>query len=383
MRVFHCDHCGNPVFFENVVCGKCKHQLAFLPDVKIVASLDRGEKSQKAEESSIWSSPAPSAAGKKYRLCKNYIDHNVCNWAIPAEDSNPYCPSCRLTTVIPDLSVDKNHDLWFRLETAKRRLIYSLIEFGLPLLSKKDDAVMGLDFHFLGDPVGGPRVLTGHDNGLITVNIDEADDVVREERRVSMHEPYRTLLGHFRHEIGHYYWDVLIKDSPEIDAFRAMFGDERADYDLALKNHYTNGPRPDWQQDFVSEYASVHPWEDWAETWAHYLHMTDTLETAARCGMSLHPDRKDEPSMEKQPSKPAHEQRFDEIINNWLPLTYVLNSLNRGMGLPDAYPFVLLQPAIEKLRFVHETICRQSECKPKSKAQNNPELVPLGAGSTN
>ena len=175
-----------------------------------------------------------------------------------------------------------------------------------------------------------------------------------------MHEPYRTLLGHFRHEVGHYYWDRLIRDSTRLEAFRALFGDERADYNAAMKVHYENGPPANWNLNFVSAYSSMHPWEDWAETWAHYLHMTDTLETAAACGLSLRPDRIDEPSMEKQPMKPAHRQSFDEIINNWFPLTYALNSLNRGMGLSDAYPFVLPAIAVDKLRFVHETICQAS-----------------------
>jgi hypothetical protein len=215
----------------------------------------------------------------------------------------------------------------------------------------------GLAFHFKGDTIGGPRVLTGHESGIITLNIDEADDVKREQRRVSMHEPYRTLLGHFRHEIGHYYWDCLIKNSPRLLSYRKIFGDERIDYNTAIKTHYANGPRPRWNEQFISAYASVHPWEDWAESWAHYMHMTDTLETAAACGLSLQPGRSDEPTMKKQPVKLAHRQEFAEIIENWFPLTYALNSLNRGMGLPDAYPFVLPPAAIDKLRFVHETIC--------------------------
>jgi len=216
---------------------------------------------------------------------------------------------------------------------------------------------MGLEFHFLGNTNGQPRVLTGHDNGVITMNIAEADDVERERTRVSMHEPYRTVLGHFRHEIGHYYWDRLIKNSPRLDAFRKQFGDEQKDYNQTLQKYYRDGPRLNWQENFVSAYASVHPWEDWAETWAHYLHMTDALETAAVCGLSLQPDRRDEPSMKKREVKPTQEQRFGDIVENWFPLTYVLNSLNRSMGLPDAYPFVLAPTTIDKLRFVHETIC--------------------------
>jgi hypothetical protein len=281
----------------------------------------------------------------------------VCNWAIPSGDTNPLCQSCRLTRTIPDLSVAGNEDRWRRLEAAKRRVVYSLMEHGLPIRTRLEDPASGLTFQFMADTTGGQHILTGHDSGVITVNVAEADDVERERRRVAMHEPYRTLLGHFRHEIGHYYWDLLIKNSPRLDAFRKQFGDERADYDQALRDHYANGPKPNWHEHFVSEYAGVHPWEDWAETWAHYLHMTDTLETASACGLSLKPDRRDEPAMERQPKKLAREQKFDQIIGNWFPLTYALNSLNRGMGLADAYPFVLPASAVEKLRFIHETIC--------------------------
>ena len=173
-----------------------------------------------------------------------------------------------------------------------------------------------------------------------------------------LHEPYRTLLGHFRHEVGHYYWDRLIKDSPRIDDFRVLFGDERQDYGQALQKHYDQGPRGDWQEQFVSAYASVHPWEDWAETWAHYLHMTDTLETASACGLTLRPRRDDEPTL-KSPPPTLSDTRFtafDRLIDAWFPLTYVLNNLNRGLGLPDGYPFVLSPPAVEKLKFVHETL---------------------------
>ncbi|HEX8524971.1 MAG TPA: putative zinc-binding peptidase [Tepidisphaeraceae bacterium] len=350
MRVFHCDHCNLPIFFENVLCGRCGHKLAYLPDVKLVASLER------ERESDIWRSPAPRAAGCRYQLCVNYTSHNICNWAVPADDPNPLCLSCRLTKIIPNLDRPENQIAWGRLEAAKRRLIYSLIELRLPL-GNELNVRRKLEFRFMSDPEGGPRVLTGHADGVITVNIDEADDVVREKRRVSMHEPYRTLLGHFRHEVGHYYWDLLINDTPRLQAFRNLFGDERADYAESIQKHYAQGPDPNWQNRCVSAYASVHPWEDWAETWAHYLHMTDALETAARAGLSLRPDREDEPAMEKQPQRPAREQRFEEIIANWFPLTYILNNLNRGMGLADPYPFVLTQPALDKLRFVHETIC--------------------------
>lgn len=357
MRVFHCDHCGRSIFFENTSCENCGHKLAYLPDLKLVGSLDPVRESERRDGTiQLWTCPSPRARGRTYRLCRNFVEYNVCNWAVPSGDPNPLCKSCRLTTIIPDLSQPQNQRAWARLETAKRRVIYSLMEHRLPIRSKREDAT-GLEFHFLGDSPGGPAVLTGHNDGVITVNIAEADDVERERRRVHLREPYRTLLGHFRHEIGHYYWDRLVKNSQILNDFRRQFGDERNDYARALRDYYDHGPVANWQASFISEYASVHPWEDWAETYAHYLHMTDALETAAVCGLQLHPDRPDEPKMEKQPRKTAHQQEFDEIVGNWFPLTYVLNALNRGMGLPDAYPFVLSQAAIEKLRFVHHTIC--------------------------
>ena len=209
-------------------------------------------------------------------------------------------------------------------------------------------------------------MLTGHADGVITVNIAEADDAEREKRRAAMHEPYRTLLGHMRHESGHYFWDRLIKGTVEIEEFRSLFGDERADYAQSLSAHYERGAQADWQERFVSEYASSHPWEDWAETWAHYLHMVDTLETAAVCGLSLKPRRRDEPALPKMPqpesSQPA---AFDLLIDSWFPLTYVLNNLNRGLGLVDAYPFVLSPPVVAKLRFVRR--CRRPREGPRSR----------------
>ena len=192
---------------------------------------------------------------------------------------------------------------------------------------------------------------------MITINVAEADDAEREKRRHLMHEPYRTILGHFRHEIGHYYWDILIKDSRWIDEYRRLFGDERQDYDRAIKRHHGEGAPADWPSSFVSAYASCHSWEDWAETWAHYLHIADTLETAVECGLSLTPKRKGEPAMKPDIALDGERPTsFDQIIGRWFPLTYVLNNLNRGMGLPDAYPFVLSAPSIEKLRFVHEVV---------------------------
>ena len=354
MMVFHCGACQNLLFFENIACVACKRKLAYLPDRQAVAALEpAGE--------GLWRPLAQESAGT-YRLCRNYSQENICNWAVPAADANPFCRSCRLTSVIPDLGQPGAREAWCKLETAKRRLIYSLLSLGLPLAGRAEAPQQGLAFKFLADAAGAPPVLTGHDHGVITVNIAEADDSVREKRRHQMHEGYRTLLGHFRHEVGHYYWDRLIGDAEWAEPFRKRFGDERTDYDQALQRHYKQGPPADWQARFVSAYASSHPWEDWAETWAHYLHMTDTLETALACGLSLRPKRSDEPVIRPSRLAVGQETRpFDQMIDDWFPLTYVLNNLNRGIGLPDGYPFVLSAPAVDKLRFVHNVVMRAAE----------------------
>jgi hypothetical protein len=357
VKIFHCDHCGQLLFFENTACVNCGRTAAYLPDLGVVGSLD-------AAGEGAWQSPRPEAAGRPHRLCRNYTETQVCNWALAADDRNEYCPSCRLTEIIPDVSRPDASHAWYRLEVAKRRLVFTLLALKLPIASRRDDPACGLAFEFKADPPAahaGSPVLTGHNEGVITINIAEADDAERERRRQAVHEPYRTLLGHMRHESGHYYWDRLVRDTTEIDEFRATFGDERRDYEDALRVHYEQGAPPDWQGRFVSAYASAHPWEDWAETWAHYLHIFDTMETAAACGVSLRPRRSDEPSLSKVPDTSAIEGvSFERLLDGWFPITYMLNNLNRGLGLADPYPFVLSAPAIGKLKYVHDLIERRA-----------------------
>lgn len=350
MKTFYCDHCGNLVFFENVQCVKCSHTLGFLPDVLDLSALEpAGE--------NIWRALSGTANQRQYRQCQNGHAHKICNWLVPVEDQNPFCIACRLNQTIPDLTISGNLDRWHKVELAKRRLIYTLLHLGLSLQGKPEENRPALQFNFLADIPGVSSIMTGHKNGLITMNIAEADDAEREKRRISFHEPYRTLLGHFRHEIAHYYWDQIIANTPRLGRFRELFGDEWQDYSAALKNYYHQGPQADWQQRHVSAYASSHPWEDWAETWAHYLHIIDMIETAGGFGISLHPRHPSADTMTAEPEKVSgKEDSFDRILENWLPLTYALNSLNRGMGLPDLYPFVLSMGAIEKMRFVHESI---------------------------
>jgi hypothetical protein len=350
MKAYHCDQCGNLVFFENVQCVNCKATLGYLPDLADLSALERVEES-------LWRAKVPAAQGRAYRACQNQVQHQVCNWLVPAEDPTELCQACRLNQTIPDLSVPGNIQRWHKLETAKRRLLYAVMHLGLQTDGIQDQNKPSLRFSFVADPAVGPRILTGHKQGLITINIAEADDAVREQNRVSLHEPYRTLLGHFRHEVAHFFWERLIADTPRLDRFRELFGDHSCDYAAALETYYKNGPPPDWQLHHVSAYATSHPWEDWAETWAHYLHIQDTVETAASFGMNLTPRHPNAAAMTAFPAAVKEDEiSFDRILHHWLPVTYAVNELNRGMGLPDVYPFILSDFSLDKLRFVHQVV---------------------------
>ncbi len=366
MRGFHCGQCGLLASFEDTQCVRCSALLRYLPAAGELAALaDDGAGNWLAQRDGVGQ---PEAT--RYRRCRNDEQHGACNWALDANDANPFCRSCRFTRTLPDLADPARRTAWIKLEQAKRRLLHALIDYRLPLATKAEDPAAGLAFDFLADEPAPPGVaaaptLTGHDHGLITINIAEADDVERERRRHALHEEYRTLLGHFRHEVGHCYWDRLLggADAARRDAFRAAFGNERADYGAALARHHRSGPPADWAETFVSAYASSHPWEDWAETWAHYLHMADAVESAADCGLSLQPSRSGEPAFAPVPGA-ARRMTFDEMAERWFPLSYMMNCLNRCVGLPDAYPFLLNSSALAKLRFVHETIAQAGIAAP-------------------
>jgi hypothetical protein len=350
LKVFHCNCCGSLVFFENVKCVKCEHPLGFLPLPGEISALEPAA-------NGACRALHPDRADQVYRQCENGRQHQVCNWMVGVNDPNPFCLSCRLNELIPNLSVPGNVDRWHKLERAKRRVIYTMMRLGLPLEGTPTEKRPALRFEFIGDIEGQPPPPTGYLNGVITVNIAEADDAERERRRVNLREPYRTLLGHVRHEVAHFYWDRLIANSSWIPGFRKLFGDETVDYAAALQQYYKQGPPPDWQTRHVSAYVSAHPWEDWAETGANYFHIVDMVETAGSFGMTLKPNHPAAQSMTANPGTAADiHAGFDAILENWFPLTYALNSLNRGMGLLDAYPFVLSNQAIDKLRFVHEVV---------------------------
>jgi hypothetical protein len=356
MKLFSCV-CGQLLFFESVMCTRCKRTLAFLPDRGIVAAVE-------ADRDGLWRNALNNSEdrGPRYRPCRNGREFEVCNWTVPAAERDEYCRACRLNQVIPNLSDPQARKAWHKLEIAKRRLMYTLMDLELPVASKTEDPERGLAFSFLEEDDTGARVFTGHSDGLVTINIAEADDPFRERMRLQMGEAYRTLLGHFRHESGHYYWDRLVAGTRWLDGFRKLFGDETRSYAEARDGHYRNGAPADWPSRFVSAYASMHPWEDWAETWAHYLHMTDTLETARAYDLALKPKPVARVAEDRTPTLSTRRldlHSFDDLIGGWVPLSVALNSLNRSMGLADPYPFVVPPPAVEKLRFVHEVIARR------------------------
>jgi hypothetical protein len=225
-----------------------------------------------------------------YKYCLNY-QYGVCNWLVTADDTSGFCKACSINRTIPDLGNPEYLNRWRTIEMAKHRLVYQLLRMKLPVISKLQNEQTGLVFDFKANESSddNERVMTGHDNGVITINIDEADDIEREMARKQMDEVYRTLLGHFRHEIGHYYWDRLIDHTGNLEKCRNIFGDDTIDYAEALQKHYNEGAPRNWNQNYISMYATTHPWEDWAETWAHYMHIIDTLETAYSFGMSVKP----------------------------------------------------------------------------------------------
>jgi hypothetical protein len=346
MKLFQCQSCGQVIHFENRSCENCGRRLGYLPGTKTLSALD--------QNGAAWR--ALAQPDRPQRFCAN-AEADVCNWLVDDEDHQNYCIACRHNRTIPNQQDPANLLAWKRIEEAKRRLFYELIALNLAIETRQEAPDYGLMFDFLADDQNAPKVMTGHDNGLITIALAEADDAEREARRTSMGEPYRTLLGHFRHEVGHYYWDRLVRDQGHKEATRAVFGDDREDYGEALQRYYENGPRPNWGESFVSTYACMHPWEDFAETWAHYLHIVDTLEMAAAFDVRTGPSIDMTGALASTPvTDPFAAQDFRTLINAWIPLTFALNGLNRCMGLADIYPFVLSPAVIAKLSFIHELV---------------------------
>lgn len=345
MRHYQCS-CGNILFFDNSVCLQCGTQVGYDPAADQMVTL---------------------TDDSPFQICANGTEHHVCNWVVPRGDAAALCPSCLLNRTIPDLSVPGNLDAWHKIEIAKRRILYTLNRLGLAPISKRQDAVAGLAFVFLRPTSAGP-VLTGHEDGVITLNVDEAEDLEREKRKEELGESYRTLIGHFRHEVAHYYWDRFFANHPDDDptlvAFREVFGDERADYNAALQRHYSQGPVASAPGTFITTYASVHPWEDWAETWAHYMHMIDGTETARSFGLSgeripipFTPFPEEAITLPEQLTWPEGEKdEFLKLLRDWAKLSPAINEIVASLGHPSFYPFVFSDTIIRKFFFVHHMV---------------------------
>ena len=342
MQRFTCD-CGNVLFFGNSVCLKCGGIVGYDPVSRVMVRLQ---------------------AGGRYKVCANGPDYGVCNWLLPADDSAALCVACRMNRVIPDLGTDRNRMLWGRMEMAKRRLIYTLQRLGIALPSMDADPVAGLAFEIVSTR-SNPTVTTGHLEGVITVNLEEADDTYRQINRQQLGENSRTLLGHFRHESAHYLWHRFLSrlswDDPLRVAFRERFGDEWQDYAASLSRHYQCGAAAGWEQEYISAYAASHPWEDWAETWAHYLQIVEGLETCESMGIHV---RHMALPLERLPvaagALPAalgpatdDDDTFLAWLQRWICLSTVLNEISNSVGEPPLYPYVIPLRVAQKLRLAH------------------------------
>lgn len=344
MKIFECDNCRHALFFENHRCEKCGHLTGYSPVEQDILTFEPDKLVMKSDKD-----------GKLYRYCSNR-EFDVCNWLIPFEMGERFCEACELNRTIPNLSDHQNFQKWKRLEVAKHRLIYQLDRLKLPYVSKLKKPDEGVCFDFLSRSPTHNR-MTGHASGVITILLDEADSVHLEKMKSELLEPYRTLIGHFRHEVGHYFWDLLIsKDQKILGEFRSIFGDERENYSQALLSYYQSKYKSDWQGTFISQYASSHPWEDWAETWAHYLHIMAMAETAYSFGIAVKPNLNEAALHGEIDFDPYQTPDFDRIFKAWFPVSFAINSLNRSMGIPDAYPFVVNGAVIKKMKFIHRLL---------------------------
>ncbi len=350
MRDFSCATCGNTTYFENRNCLNCGARLGFVADTQSLEALAPGA-------GDTWGLASGSTG--RFRLCQN-AKVDVCNWVVEADSPDTFCRACRHNRMVPSANLPETLAHWRAIGAAQRHLFYSFLKWNLPAPTRQENPTGGLVFDFLEDrrlPDGTiEKPMTGHDEGLITIRAAEADDAERETLRAKMHEPYRTMLGHFRHETGHFIWNQLVRDGGLIAECRAVFGDDSLDYGQALERHYKDGPPSDWQKRFISEYASSHPWEDFAETFAHCLHIVDTLEMARSHAMRLSACGA---TPEEIAIDPYRETEFETLANLWVPLSITMNSLHHSMGERPLYPFILTPAVRAKLRFVHRVITRQ------------------------
>jgi hypothetical protein len=351
MRAFSCDSCQNLLFFENTRCLRCGHAQGFLASSLRLIALRDGEAGDH---------PVGLLDGAQFRHCANG-DRIGCNWLVTDPDE-AFCACCRLTRTRPSDGDGEGLASWIDAEACKRRLLFQLLDQDMPIHTRADGSEDGLTFDLLSSR--NEPVTTGHADGVVTIDLAEGNDAHREAVRAKLAEPYRTLLGHFRHETGHFYWEVYVNNPRMLEPFRALFGDERADYADALQRHYDNGAPANWETEYVSAYATMHPWEDWAETFAHYLHIRDTLQTASEFGIWVGgPDVGRESPAAPLSSLPTDDEADSvaDLMRQWVPLTLALNEVNRSMGAGDLYPFALAPAAVRKIGFVHDLITAPRE----------------------
>lgn len=355
MAPYPCPNCKRLLHFEVRICPSCTFTLGYDPASDGFLFLGDG--------ATTWR----DGDGRAHDVvvCANNNAYEVCNWLVATGDETPYCRACRHNRTIPDLTVPSVPPRWRRIEEAKRRMFHTLIRLGLPLETKAEEVgkIQGLAFDFLYDAAaeeqGQAQVTTGHDGGVVTLNLIEADDVLREKTRREMGEPYRTLLGHFRHEVGHHYWSRLVETDPaELAAFRKIFGDETIDYAQALQEHYGPNSNKVWTDDYVSFYATAHPWEDFAETFAHYLHMVDTLATVGGFGMRMAPLPGPGSAGPAAVDFDPYTASTDALSAQMVPWSFALNAANRSMGQPDLYPFHLSAAITAKIDYVNRLVAR-------------------------
>ncbi|MBH03210.1 MAG: hypothetical protein CMP08_03670 [Xanthomonadales bacterium] len=271
-----------------------------------------------------------------------------CNWIAPEEGA--FCRACAMTALAPDPSLDNAISDWAATELAKRWVIDNL---GRWQWFRPEDPGTRPTFHMLAEANDEPAPM-GHGGGVVTISVSEADPVVRTKRRQALGEPYRTMIGHMRHEIAHMLWWRLALRQDFLDAFRDVFGDERDDYVEALGRHYQNGPPADWASRFISTYASAHPHEDWAETASHLLHLTDITDSFVASGLSS-------PHLPHAQWNPYAEVDTARLIRVGAAIAAGINHVNRSMGHADLYPFMLSEPVNRKLAFVHEWLRRGAQ----------------------
>lgn len=372
MRPFACGQCASTVYFDNVGCGQCGALLGFSPALRRMLAFDPPPAAPAPwQVQAAASGPlADSAAGSLLRPCANRLAHSLCNWMLDVGDEQAQCRSCRLTVAIPNLQEPLNLQRWRLFEGAKRRLLFTLLTLGLAPEARPGAAAgaSGLRFQLLASQAGQPPVMTGHDDGLITLNVAEADAVQREIARSSLGEPQRSLLGHLRHETSHYLQQRYIDGHPAQTRCRDLFGDERIDYPAALARHYAQGAPADWQQHYVSAYASAHPWEDWAETCAHYLLVVDAVQTAATWGLTLTGPAAAQPQCADGPAQAP----VDELVlRQWLPVAQFLNAMNRSLGQPDPYPYQMPDAVLAKMALV-QTLLREAAMAPPISTRPEP-----------